>query len=146
MYAITRKYSFSAAHRIEGHPKCGRLHGHNYEVTVEVRSKSLPSDGMLIDYGELDKIVKPLIDQMDHRYIVSASNHRNRDPYETIALDRGEVFPLNMPSSTAENLAEFLHHEILYALRDANYSVTREQLVIYVSETAKSTAVFIYDF
>ena len=141
MYLISREYSFSAAHRIEGHPKCGRLHGHNYQVVVTVKclSEDLPADGMLIDYGELDKIVKPIVDQMDHRYIVSQSNHAAGDPYEKAALQRGDAFPLNAPASTGEYLAAFLWGEIWDALQSR---ISQEELSVMVSETPKSTATF----
>jgi len=140
MYSVSREYWFSAAHRIEGHPKCGRLHGHNYQVIVTIYSEMLPQSGMLVDYGELDKIVKPIIDQMDHRYLVSQSNHDARDPYEQAALMRGDVFPLNTPASTGEYIARFLYHEIITDLRHAGYSLLGDELVITVNETPKSMA------
>lgn len=138
MYSISREYSFSAAHRIEGHPKCGRLHGHSYKVTVEVRSRVLPEDGMLIDYGTLDKIVQPIVDSIDHRYIVPLSA-RTVDPYTAIAISLGDAFYLDAPASTAEFLARFLWHEIFTDLPAAGY---RNELVITVSETPKSTATY----
>ena len=142
MYKITRKYSFSAAHRIEGHPKCGRLHGHNYEVTVELSGNHLPPDGMLMDYARLDDFVKPIIQLMDHRYIVSQSNHAANDPYEQVALMRGDIYPLNCPASTAEYLALFLHEEIMAGFWDETMAITRNQLRVTVQETEKSTATY----
>ncbi|HLE81832.1 MAG TPA: 6-carboxytetrahydropterin synthase, partial [Dehalococcoidia bacterium] len=35
-HSITKTYWFSAAHMLVGHPKCGRMHGHNYRVDVTV--------------------------------------------------------------------------------------------------------------
>jgi len=145
MYTITRKYSFCAAHRIEGHPKCGRLHGHNYEVVVAYAGKILPGDGMLIDYGELDKIVKPIVDSIDHRYIVSRSNHNALDPYAVVAQARGDAFLLDAPASTAEFLARFLWHEVFTDLRATIYGCARNELVITVNETPKSTATYVYE-
>ena len=44
MHAITKAFSFAAAHSLpqlpDGH-KCRRVHGHNYEVLVELRSEEL---------------------------------------------------------------------------------------------------------
>lgn len=140
MYSISREYRFEAAHRIEGHPKCSRLHGHSYQVIVTIRSETLPEDGMLVDYGKLDALVKPLIDEMDHRYIVSQSNHKCGDPYEAAALKRGDVFPLNAPASTGEYIAEFLWRAILHVLQGSVYTCTRDELTVMVSETPKSTA------
>lgn len=69
---IARRYAFSAAHRLphvpEGH-KCGRLHGHNYEVEIVVGAADpLPDPpGWIMDYAALDVLVAPLIAQLDHR-------------------------------------------------------------------------------
>jgi 6-pyruvoyl-tetrahydropterin synthase len=94
-------------------------------------------DGMLIDYGELDKIVKPIIEEMDHRYIVSQSNHVAHDVYEKPALLAGHAYPLNMPASTGEYLAQFLWNEILFALQGR---CKNDELIVKVNETPKSTA------
>jgi 6-pyruvoyl tetrahydropterin synthase/QueD family protein len=115
MFSIKRTYSFSAAHRIEGHPKCGRLHGHNYRVTVEMSGADIPKDGMLLDFGELDKAVKPIIDgHYDHRYLVSGSNLAMGDPYEKASRgDRtGDVLYLSTWTSTAEDLARALFDQL----------------------------------
>lgn len=113
-FEISREYWFSAAHRIEGHPKCGRLHGHNYKVVVVLGADRL-ADGMVLDYGILDSIVKPIIETLDHRYLVSDSNLMNRDLYALISLQDGRQDGVRLPIefSTAECLAKYLFHEIL---------------------------------
>lgn len=111
MTRISRTYTFSAAHRIEGHPKCGRLHGHNYILTVEV-SGEIREDGMVLDYGELDVIVKPVVEAMDHRYIVSRTNRNAGDPYLLAAVSghrEDDIFDLPCQASTAEEMCIFLH-------------------------------------
>jgi 6-pyruvoyltetrahydropterin/6-carboxytetrahydropterin synthase len=66
---ITREYAFEAAHFLprvpEGH-KCKRMHGHNYKFLVEVTGE-INEAGFVIDFWDLDKVVKPLIDAVDHR-------------------------------------------------------------------------------
>lgn len=67
---LTRKYRFAAAHHLpwapEGH-KCRRLHGHSYEIEIAVRGSVDPDRGWLIDYGDMDRIVRPVVAQLDHR-------------------------------------------------------------------------------
>jgi 6-pyruvoyltetrahydropterin/6-carboxytetrahydropterin synthase len=69
MITITRRYHFESAHWLphvaEDH-KCRRLHGHNYEIEVTV-SRPIQADGFLIDFWDLDKLVQPIIDRIDHR-------------------------------------------------------------------------------
>ena len=65
-YTVRACIGFSAAHRIHGHPRCGRLHGHNYRVCVELREEK-PMD---IDLDELDEwLRKNVYELMDHHYL-----------------------------------------------------------------------------
>lgn len=72
--SITRRYHFESAHFLpnvpEGH-KCKRMHGHNYEMEVTVMG---PVDrvGFIIDFWDLDKIVQPIIELVDHRVLNDA--------------------------------------------------------------------------
>ena len=138
---ISRVYTFSAAHRIEGHPKCGRIHGHNYEVTVEVTGPVNSHDGMVIDYGKLDELVKPLIDRMDHRYISSSDNLEHNDPYAALAAERGECVALPVGHTTAEELSKYLAYECMTLLIKFG---PVDSVTIIVKETPKSVARFTY--
>lgn len=68
---IAATYSFEAAHRLpnlpDGH-KCKRLHGHNYRLDVVIEGP-LDERGFVMDYAELDAVVQPLVDQLDHQYL-----------------------------------------------------------------------------
>lgn len=71
MFRITRRYHFEAAHflpKVHEMHKCRNMHGHNYEFEVTVRSNTIV-DGFVIDYWDLDKIVHPLIEKVDHRLL-----------------------------------------------------------------------------
>lgn len=144
MYWISRLYSFAAAHRIEGHPKCGRLHGHNYEVIVEIGMPQTGKNGMVLDYGDMDKILKPEIDAFDHRYLVSESNVRAGDTYAALADQKGDSIHLGTEASTAEHLAKLIHTVVQEALTDADILVIRDSIRITVKESAKSSATFSY--
>lgn len=67
---LRRRYHFAAAHHLpkapEGH-KCRRLHGHSYEIEVAVRGEVDPETGWLLDYGDIDKQLKPVLAELDHR-------------------------------------------------------------------------------
>ena len=67
---VTKRFEFDAAHNLtKYHGKCERLHGHRY--TLEVSVTGTPDEeGMVIDCGELKKIVKSnIIDKLDHEYV-----------------------------------------------------------------------------
>lgn len=70
MFELRTSYRFCAAHSIDGLPKghkCGRLHGHNYVVTIICRGTKLEDTGFLIDAALVDEIVQPIIDRFDHQ-------------------------------------------------------------------------------
>lgn len=68
---IRRTYTFEAAHRLPkvapGH-KCRATHGHSYTVVVEIDGP-IRSNGMVVDFGKVDEVVCPYIEQMDHSYL-----------------------------------------------------------------------------
>jgi 6-pyruvoyltetrahydropterin/6-carboxytetrahydropterin synthase len=83
-FELTRRYHFSAGHRLEiptlspeenerVYGRCYRQHGHNYHVEVTVAGQRDPVTGMAADLGALDGTVKRLIlDPLDHYDLSSA--------------------------------------------------------------------------
>jgi 6-pyruvoyltetrahydropterin/6-carboxytetrahydropterin synthase len=81
---LTRRYHFSAGHRLESphftaaenalvYGVCHRPHGHNYYVEVTVEGAPDPVTGMAADVGALDEIVeRELISRVDHRELETA--------------------------------------------------------------------------
>mgnify|MGYP000182653560 CR=1 FL=1 len=59
---------FSAAHHLPGHPKCGKVHGHNYRVMVKLRAhiSELGENGMLADFGKVKKTLRKVLVKYDH--------------------------------------------------------------------------------
>lgn len=112
---ITRKYKFSAAHRLEGHPKCGRPHGHNYVLEVSVSGEKDRSTGMLIDFANLDAIIKPIVEKFDHMWLYSADNVTANCPYTIIARERSEAVFVGT-HSTCECMIEFLYGMLVEGL------------------------------
>ena len=67
MYSVTIETEFSAAHLIRGYNgPCSRLHGHNWIVTVEVKTDVLDKLGMSIDFYALQKMINDVVAQFDH--------------------------------------------------------------------------------
>lgn len=139
MLSVTIERNFSAAHRIEGHPKCGRLHGHNYRVLASFTGPVV-EPGYIADFADLKKLVDQVVDRVDHRYIISRDNRIAHDPYAHIALtDRPEdAASLDIQSSSAEALAEWFFEEIAgYMERDEVWEEWRtiELVKVVVYET-----------
>lgn len=126
MITISKWYTGEAAHKLgEGYPdpegtfgKCSRLHGHSYKMKVVVQSKSNTlKNGMVLNYFELDDIVKPMVDNyLDHRYL-------------------NDIFPHLQP--TSENLARAFATLISSAL-----PVGIQLVELILKETDKTEAIW----
>ena len=82
MFRVTRRYEFSASHRLHSgqlseeenqrlYGKCNNPfgHGHNYVVEVSARGPADPISGRALDTAALDMLVR--------REVVHAFDHRN---------------------------------------------------------------------
>ncbi len=68
MFEVRVETSFSAAHYLKNYDgKCENVHGHNYRVLAYARGKDLPSDGILIDFGEVKAALKEVCRNLDHK-------------------------------------------------------------------------------
>ena len=91
---LTKTFHFEAAHDLPSFPqghKCRRLHGHSFRIDVVVEGEVEPSKGYLIDFGDIKRLVDPLIKRLDHYYL-------------------NEIEGLENP--TSENLARWIWQKI----------------------------------
>jgi 6-pyruvoyltetrahydropterin/6-carboxytetrahydropterin synthase len=70
---ITKQFSFETGHALYGYDgKCKNVHGHSYRLDVTVIGKPISDNsnvkfGMVIDFGDLKKIVKEeIVNVFDH--------------------------------------------------------------------------------
>lgn len=69
---IFKEFNFEAAHLLPNVPpghKCGRLHGHSYNITVYVGGPIGEHSGWIIDFADIKTAFKPTYDALDHRYL-----------------------------------------------------------------------------
>lgn len=83
--------SFAAAHSLRGYQgDCEKLHGHNYRVEVVVAAEELDEIGILIDFREMKRILKIILDELDHCYL-------------------NELAAFSIANASAENLARHIY-------------------------------------
>ena len=70
---IRVKSEFSAAHYIEGHSKCGELHGHNFVVWLTVSVKNTGKQ-IEVDFDDLKRILHETCRDYDHKNIGNKSS------------------------------------------------------------------------
>ena len=77
---ITKEFRFEMAHALLGYDgMCSNIHGHSYRLSVTLKGKSIdddanPKNGMVMDFGELKKIVtSEIINHFDHSLVLNAA-------------------------------------------------------------------------
>lgn len=75
---ITKEFKFEMAHALKGYDgPCKNIHGHSYSLNVTVvghpiSDESSPKLGMVMDFGDLKKIVrKAVVDIFDHALVLN---------------------------------------------------------------------------
>jgi 6-pyruvoyltetrahydropterin/6-carboxytetrahydropterin synthase len=64
---VYKKVQLHVAHMLPGHETCGEMHGHSLDVVVGVRERLDFTNGMVIDFKVLKKILKEeVVDKFDH--------------------------------------------------------------------------------
>ncbi len=67
MYRVSVRQHFDAAHYLRNYQgKCEQLHGHRFEVVVELEASALDEIGLAYDFTELKKHLRPILEQYDH--------------------------------------------------------------------------------
>ncbi len=116
---ITKQFSFETGHALYGYDgKCRNVHGHSYKLSVTVigtpiNDKENVKYGMVIDFGDLKKIVKDeIVDVFDH----------------------ATVFNQNTPHvELAKELSDRGHNVLL-----VDYQPTSEMMVIDFAEKIRN--------
>ena len=123
MYRISAKISFSASHMLREYAgKCARMHGHNWDIIVEISGEKLNDIGILVDFKDLKKEMNRVAEELDHTVL-------NEHPY----------FSEKKINPTAENIAYFFYMR----LKDKFFPNKITKVEVY--ETEKYGATFIPD-
>lgn len=69
---IFKEFAFESAHRLPNvapDHKCYRLHGHSFRCEVHVSGPVDAHLGWVADFAEITSAMKPILHQLDHRYL-----------------------------------------------------------------------------
>lgn len=113
---IAKEFNWEMGHRLPFHEgKCKNIHGHSYKAVITFEGE-LDSNGMLIDYYDVKKIVNPFIDELDHAFMVHSNDSEMID-----ALNRLNSKKVVVDfHSTAENICQYLINKIKEAALPSN--------------------------
>ena len=115
MYKISKQFSFCASHVLnllpEDHP-CSRLHGHNYRITLHLKSETLDQYGFVKDYHALNPVRQFIAETLDHQHLNDCMSY----------------------PPTSENIARFLYERFKPEIS--------ELCAVEVSETPQTTCIY----
>jgi len=127
--SVTREYTWEMGHALMNHRgKCFRPHGHNYRLEVEVSGPLDKTSDMVIDFSDLDLMVKPAVDDLDHQFLVNTKDSRFANKPGYIRWDgepTAESIALHLYSSLAEQTALTVERVTLYETDKASATVRR---------------------
>ncbi len=88
MFELKIKTHFAAAHKLAMvGEKCENLHGHNWNIEVYVSGEKLNAAGVLVDFGDIKKEVRAIMETLDHKYLNELEAFKSVQPSsERIAI------------------------------------------------------------
>lgn len=105
---IAKEFRWEMGHRLPEHfGLCKNIHGHSYKMIVEFEGE-LDKNQMVIDYYDVEKIINPMIEKLDHSYMVNKDDKTVLEFLEKVDSKKVIVDF----DATAENICLYLLNEI----------------------------------
>jgi len=138
------QHKFSSSHFIVGHEKCGRIHGHNFSLSVEISGPLDETNYFVVDFIDVKNAIKDEIDKLDHRLLIPAQSkdiviEETEDNYnfsflgKNYSIPKGDVYMLPLPAVSSEMLAKHFYDVIAPKFEGYKIKVT-------IGESASSFA------
>jgi 6-pyruvoyltetrahydropterin/6-carboxytetrahydropterin synthase len=81
MYDVAVEMEIAAAHQLAGYNgKCENVHGHNWVVRAEVSSDTLNECGLALDFNDLKRALKSILERYDHAMLNELPEFKNQNP------------------------------------------------------------------
>lgn len=110
---VAKEFRWEMGHRLPDHPLCKNVHGHSYRLRIEAEGE-VGDDGMVVDFGEIAAVVKPLVARLDHAFALDPGDETMRCFLRDHGLRAAELPFL----STAENLAGYFAEAVAPCLME----------------------------
>lgn len=124
MFEVTVEQTFAAGHALREYKgKCENVHGHNYRVQVTVEGERLNRIGLLVDFVEVKRAVRQVIERLDHQFI-------------------NDLEPFTILNPSAENMAKYFYDEVKSLLQLESWEVPVRIARVKIWETDTSIAVY----
>lgn len=146
LHLAKQNFKFSAAHfLIFDEKNAERLHGHNYQVRVDIEAppmESFANDGYFLDFNVFKKFIKAQLDRWDEMVLLPELHSdmnfkKNEQSLEVRFRDRFYVFPQNevvllpVTNTSVEQFSRLLAEMFYQEFKQ--YKISKIQ--VYVEET-----------
>jgi 6-pyruvoyltetrahydropterin/6-carboxytetrahydropterin synthase len=124
MFEVSVEQTFAAGHSLREYKgKCENVHGHNYRVRISVTGPEVNRIGLIVDFVDLKKQVRAIVDRLDHQFI-------------------NDLEPFTVLNPSAENLAKYFYDELMKNFPGHNGTAPVEISEVKIWETDTSTATY----
>lgn len=121
MYFVQIESWFESAHQLRNYDgKCKNIHGHNFKVVVQFRTKTLDDRGMVVDFLDVERELQKITEKLDHKML-------------------NEIPPFDRINPTVENLARYIFESLEGAFPQATLHA------VQVYETDRFVATYMKD-
>ena len=122
-----QRLRFAAGHFATFADELEPIHGHNYDVFVEVRG-GLTAESWVVDFSLLKRLTREVCETLDHKFLLQMASktlsiqadgthyqiqYRDQPPYR---LPKHDVAALPIDNTTAERLAEYIAGQLAQSL------------------------------
>jgi 6-pyruvoyltetrahydropterin/6-carboxytetrahydropterin synthase len=119
MFEVSVEYTFAAGHALREYKgKCENIHGHNYKVQLVVAGERLDSAGLLMDFGEMRRGIRGIVDRLDHQFL-------------------NDLTPFDKLNPSAENIAKYFYDQLDPQIRGRGLHV--QAVTIWETDTTSAT-------
>ena len=121
---VAKEFKWEMGHRLPEHfDNCKNIHGHSYKMIVKFDGE-LNKDEMIIDFYDIDRIIKPLVEKLDHAFMV---NKNDEDVIEFLDKIKSKKVVVDF-NSTVENICKFVLEEIKKFALPKNISLVKVRI------------------
>ena len=113
---ITKQFSFEMAHALRNYDGlCRNIHGHSYKMDITLAGQPLhdessPKNGMVMDFGDLKRLVnEEIISLLDHALVLS--DKTDNQLIEILKQNYEKIVIVDFQPTT-ENLLNFIAEKI----------------------------------
>lgn len=131
---IAKRFRWEMGHRLPDHDGlCRNVHGHSYSLVVELEGEP-DASGMIVDFDVVSRVVKPLIDELDHAFLVDTGDTVLMD----LLIDHSMKHVVIPYPSTVENICRMIAEHLTPVLA-THPAITAFTLTVHETETASAS-------